>query len=191
MLPLQPKSHFFWMPTKKITLYAQYRDEIKQINKTDNTTNIDYLVGSNRRNFLVNLDYHAEKILSLKSRAQFTTYQQDGGTLQDGIVILQDIDFNFKRFKVGVRFAIFDDQDFNTRIYVYEKTVLYAFAMPLYYGQGTRNYILLQYKVNKNIDIWLKLARFDYRDATSISSGLNQIDGSSKTDVTMQVKYDF
>jgi hypothetical protein len=180
-----------WMPTKKITLYVQYRDEIKQINKVNNTTNLDYIVSSDRRNFMINLDYYAEKIVSLKSRVQFTTYQQEGGNIENGIVILQDVNFDFKRFRISARFAIFDDQDYNTRIYVYEKTVLYGFSLPLYYGQGMRNYILLQYKVNKNIDIWLKLARFDYRNTNSISSGLNEIHGNSKTDVTMQVKYDF
>lgn len=180
-----------WMPTKKITFYIQYRDEVKQINQVGNSTNLDYTVNSDRRNFLINLDFKAEKWISLKSRVQFTTYQQEKSSIDEGLVVLQDVNFDLKKFKIGVRFAIFDAQDFNTRIYVYEKTVLYAFAMPLYYGQGTRNYILLQYKANKNLDIWLKLARFDYKNVTNVSSGLNEILGNTSTDITLQVKYDF
>jgi hypothetical protein len=181
-----------WMPTRKITFYIQYRDEIKQVNQIDNYSNLDFLVNSTRRNLLVNLDYKAEKWISLKSRIQFTSYKQEGGEHEHGMAIMHDINFEIaKKLKISTRFAIFDANDYNTRLYVYEKNVLYAFALPLYYGQGLRNYILIQYKVNQNLDIWLRLAQFNYRNSDNVSSGLNEIDGKTKTDLTLQVKYDF
>ncbi len=180
-----------YMPTKKITLYAQYIDENKQANKIDNTTPQDYIVNQKRTNWLFNIDYKAEKLLSLKTRVQFTSFKQDGGTLETGIMMLQDVNFDFKKFKVGVRFSIFDSQDFNTRLYVFERNVLYAFSMPLYQGIGTRSYIIMQYKISKHWDVWAKIAGFQYRKVDAISSGINEIEGNTKTDVTLQAKYSF
>lgn len=181
-----------WMPTKKITLYAQFIDEHKQTNKINNLTPQDYIVGQYRRNWLFNMDYKTEKILSLKSRVQLTTFQQDSSKLETGIVMLQDVNFDFnKKFRIGFRFAIFDSKNFNTRLYVYEKNVLYAFALPLYQGVGVRNYVIIQYKLNRNWDFWARIAAFNYRDIDKISAGINEIDGNSKTDITFQTKYSF
>ncbi|MDX2196300.1 MAG: helix-hairpin-helix domain-containing protein [Cytophagales bacterium] len=180
-----------FMPTKKITLYAQYVGEVKQLNAPNRVGNTDVLSNTHRRNYLINLDYKAEKLITLKTRIQFSDFRQEMQPLEQGIVALQDVNFDFGKFRISTRFAIFDAQDYNVRIYVFEKNVLYAFAMPLYYGQGVRNYILLQYKINRQTDVWLRVAQFNYRNQDNISSGLNEIDGSTKTDVTLQVKYDF
>lgn len=181
-----------WFPTHKITLYGQYRNDHRQLNAPDNATPTDYLTDTRRGNYLINMDYKAEKWITLKSRVQWTDFQYYKGKYSSGIALIQDVTFDYdKKFKVSTRFAIFDTDDFNTRLYVYEKNALYAFSLPIYYGQGIRYYVLFQYKVNKNTDIWLRIARFDYRNQSSIGSGLNQLEGNNKTDVTLQVKYDF
>lgn len=180
-----------YMPTKKITLYVQYIEENKQANKIDNITPQDYVVDQKRTNWLFNMDFKAEKILSLKSRVQLTSFQQEGGNLENGIMMLQDVNFDFKKFKFGVRFSVFDSENFNTRLYVFERNVLYAFSMPLYQGVGTRSYLILQYKITKHWDFWAKIAGFQYRNIDKVSAGLNEIDGNTKTDVTLQIKYSF
>lgn len=183
---------FNYKPTKKISLYAQYREENKPINKIENDTPFDYVEDSKRSNYLINLDYKAEKIIGLKSRVMFSEFYQVGRPKEHGFVIFQDVDIDIdKKVKISGRFALFDANDYNTRLYVYEKNVLWAFAMPVYYGQGVRNYIMVQYKINRNLDIWLRIARFEYRNVDKISSGVNEINGNSKTEVTVQLKYDF
>lgn len=111
-----------WLPTKKISLSAQYINEYKQTNKINNLTIQDYIVGQNRSNWLFNMDYKTEKFLTLKSRVQITTFEQEDSKLETGIVLLQDVNFDFnKKFRIGFRFAVFDSKNFNTRLYVYEK----------------------------------------------------------------------
>jgi len=185
-------SRINFKPTKKILLYAQWRHQNKPLNAVNNQTTIDYLETSTTDNYLINLDWKAEKWVGTKSRIQFTQFKQNGQPTQSGFVIFQDLDIDInKKVKISARFALFDANDYNTRIYVYEKNVLWAFSLPVYYGQGVRDYIMVQYNVNRDLSIWLRLARFEYRNVDKISSGVNEIAGNSKTDVTLQLKYDF
>ncbi len=179
-------------PTKKILLYGQWRHQNKPFNAQNNMTSIDYLEESTTDNYLINLDWKGEKWVGTKSRVQFTQFRQAGQPIQSGFVIFQDVDFDFhKKLKISARFALFDANDYNTRIYVYEKNVLWAFSLPVYYGQGVREYIMIQYNATRDLSIWLRVARFEYRNVDKISSGVNEIAGNSKTDVTLQLKYDF
>lgn len=181
-----------YKPTKKITVYGQWRHETKPINAIEYTTPIDYTEHTYRNNWLFNIDYKADQLVSTKSRVVFTEFNQKGRTPAYGFVIFQDLEFDIdKKWRISGRFALFDATDYNTRVYVYEKNVLWAFALPVYYGQGVRQYLMVQYKITRNLDIWARVARFDYRNVTRISSGVNEIAGNSKTDVTLQIKYDF
>lgn len=63
--------------------------------------------------------------------------------------------------------------------------------MPLYQGIGVRNYVIMQYKLNRNWDFWFRVAAFNYREIDAISAGINEIDGNTKTDITIQTKYNF
>ncbi|MBS3773581.1 MAG: helix-hairpin-helix domain-containing protein [Bacteroidales bacterium] len=109
-----------------------------------------------------------------------------------GLMFYQDISFKPENAPLGfdIRYAVFDTDSYKDRIYAYENDVLYAFSVPAYYGKGYRAYINLKY-VYKNSDWWLKLARTGYTDRETIGTGLNQIDGNSKTTVTFQVGLKF
>ncbi|MFN0048808.1 MAG: helix-hairpin-helix domain-containing protein [Cytophagales bacterium] len=179
-------------PTKKILLYAQWRHQNKPTNAADNNTPTDFVAEATTDNYLINLDWKGEKLIGTKSRVQFTQYRQAGQPTESGFVIFQDLDLDFsKKVKISARFALFDANNYNTRIYVYEKNVLWAFALPVYYGQGIREYLMLQYNATRDITLWFRIARFEYRNADKISSGINEITGNSKTEVTLQLKYDF
>ena len=183
-----------WVPKKRrVTLYGQYKEEIKEINQKDNLTNIDFITNTRKRNYIVNLNYKAKELISFKSRVQFSSYKQSNSTTY-GYAVIQDVNFDFGKLRLSVRFALFDTDDWDNRQYVYEKDVLWAFSLPVYYaegGSGIRTYLLLRYKLNRKTDIWLKYARFRYSNQNIISSGLNEIQGSKKSEIKVQIKYKF
>ncbi|MES2730901.1 MAG: helix-hairpin-helix domain-containing protein [Bacteroidota bacterium] len=180
-----------YKPTKTTLLYVQFREEQKGKNLVNNPTNLDYIVESRRRNYAINLDFAALKFLSFKSRLQFSDYQQEGGKLTHGLALVQDINLEWRRFKLSTRFALFDTDDYNNRQYVYEKDVLYSFSIPAYYNRGLRNYFLLQYQINRKIDCWIRWARTSLRDVEAVGTGLDQINQPQRTDVRMQIRYKF
>ena len=111
-----------------------------------------------------------------------------------GVIASQDVSYSFPKFplKIDVRFQFFDAQDYENRFYSYEKDVLYAFSIPMYYGQGSRYYLNLQYDITKRFSIWFKIAQTVYADdRESLSSGNETISGNRKTDIRFLLKWEF
>jgi hypothetical protein len=180
-----------YQPSKTILLYAQFREETKDRNFVGNTGRIDFISPSTKRNYQLNVDMKATDFLMLRSRVQWSTYQQESSAQTSGYAIIQDLTYEQMRWKFSTRFAVFDTEDFENRQYSFEKNVLYAFAVPAYSGVGFRNYYLFQYSLTKKIDVWLRYAYTTYRNQQSISSGLEEIAGSQKTDVHFQLRLKF
>lgn len=175
--------------SKKISLYAQVRHEIKDRNASseDITTNMGEVYATTRRNFLLNLDYKAERLFTLKSRVQYSTFDI-AGKRTSGVALVQDVGVKYKRWELEGRYALFGTDDFDNRQYVYEQDVLWAFSFPAYNGQGTRSYLLLRYTPLKRVDIWVRYARFDYQNQTTISSGGEEIAGKTRSELKVQVR---
>ncbi|MGD1843687.1 MAG: hypothetical protein ACFB0B_22765 [Thermonemataceae bacterium] len=178
-------------PTRKISMFIQYREEMKEENLHQNETNIDFLAERLRRNYIFNLNYAAEKIISFKSRIQYSNFNHGDIPQTEGFVILQDVNFKFSKWELSTRLALFDTDDFQNRQYVYEKDVLYAFSIPAYQDRGTRSYILLVYKPIKKLTFWLRYARTQLTNQDTIGSGLEQIDGNTRSEIKAQVRIKF
>ena len=108
-------------------------------------------------------------------------------------MIYQDIQYKPKKFPLTLnfRYGVFDTDTYNARVYTYESDVLYAFSIPAYYSKGTRIYLTLKYEVTDALDMWLRYAQTYYSDKNEIGSGLNIINGNTKTEVKVQFRYRF
>ncbi len=176
-----------YSPASNINLFGQIRKESKERNsKSDD--NLKTLSTGIKRNYLLNLDYHPNDIISLKSRLQWSEFNFEG-VKTGGFAIIQDFNFKIRKIKLGTRFALFDGDDFENRQFAYEKDVLYAFSIPAYSGVGIRNYLLLQYTLNNRLTFWARLSRTTRQDSGEIGSGLDKINGNHKTDLKLQVRY--
>lgn len=179
-----------YKPSKTLLFYLQYREEQKQRNQPDQTSPVYQLADTRKRNYAINLDYAAAKSLSFKSRIQFSDFQMEQ-TRTSGYAMIQDVSLELGKWKVSTRFALFDTEDYENRQYVYEKDVLYGFSIPAYTDRGFRNYLLCQYQINRKVTCWVRWARTDLRNQTTIGSGLEQISGPHRTDVKVQIRYLF
>lgn len=181
-----------YQPSRSITIFGQFRSETKGRNLTGNDTRIDYLVPTTRRNYAINLDYKAPEYISFKTRVQWSSWEQENRPRTQGYAIIQDITLKpTSRLDVSVRMAIFQTDDYNNRQYAYEKNVLYAFAIPAYYGRGTRAYLLANYGITRRLEMWLRIARTHYRDVNTVGSGLEEKKGNKDTDLVVQLRYKF
>lgn len=178
-----------FIPSKKISFYGQYRRETKDINSGTETPILKVVPGI-KQNYLLNMDFTISNKVSIKSRIQFSNYDKEDEYTR-GFVLVQDVNFSVRKFRVSTRVALFDTEDYNNRQYVYERDVLYSFSIPAYYGKGMRQYILLQYNISKNLTAWVRYARTQYKDKDIIGSGLEEISGNKKTDVKVQLRYKF
>jgi len=179
-------ARFNYRPSKTVYIFLQARQESKQWN-TGATNNLYLTDNGTKTNYWINCDYAANAQLSFRTRAQFSSYSFAGKTTH-GNVLLQDVTYQFNRFSITGRYALFSTDDYDNRQYVYENDVWLAFSFPAYYGKGMRAYLLLQYQFNKKIAMWLRWSQTQYTDRESIGSGGNTIAGNTQSEAKFQVR---
>ena len=92
--------------------------------------------------------------------------------------------------KIGLdlklRFAMFDTDTYDERLYAYENDVSYTFTINSYYYRGCKSYFIIKWK-SKHFEIQSKISRLLFFNKNQISSGLEMIDAPHKTEVKVQV----
>ena len=181
-------------PSKKLNIYARIRHREKPYNSYEklsrditNVSNID------QWNFRLNINASITESIRIRNRIELSFYDRLGLPSENGILVLQDVTYKPKesKFSFTARFALFDTDSYNSRIYSYENDVLYYFRIPAYYFQGARTYVTTRYQFKKGIDLWIRWGNWMYTNRNTIGSGLNEINGSSKTDIRAQLRFQF
>ncbi len=178
-------------PTKTSKFSFRYKTEAKQQN-ADSEVPIYYLENVNKSSYRIDANWPLNNQLTMQNRFEFTQFQKGSGSDEVGIMFSQDIDYSPLKSKLtgNIRLALFNTTSYNSRIYAYEDDVLYNFSFGQYSGKGIRTYLNLKYKILKKLDVWLRYAMFLY-DANTVGSGLDEIEGNKKTDVKVQIRYQF
>lgn len=178
-------------PKSWISWYAQYRFEEKGRNRVDNETAIDFLVPTQRQSLRFHLRYKVAREVELRSRAEWSFYEDH--KYSRGFMLYQDIVYSprWAPLKAQMRLALLDTDDYNTRIYAYENDVLYAFSVPAYYGRGTRFYLNLSYKASRSLSFWLRFSQTYFADREEIGSGLELIEGRTRSEIKAQLRWRF
>jgi hypothetical protein len=178
-----------YSPSKTVTMYAQYREELKPRNQAGNVEKIDFVTPTTRANYIFNIDVKTSPTVMLRSRVQGSQFSQANTTY--GFAVMQDVNFDFAKFDVATRFCLFDADDFDNRQFMYEKDVLYAFAIPTFYGRGMRAYVVLRLKATRKLDFWFKYGYTRYDNRNTIGSGLEEINGNIREDIRTQMRIKF
>lgn len=180
---------FTYRPGSTALMYVQLMEENKQRNLSTES-NLYVTAPGIRRNYLLNLEYKSSPHLQFRTRAQFNTYQLAESNT-GGMVLLQDITYTIGKLAVSGRYALFDTDTYDNRIYLYERDVWLGFTFPAYDGVGVRNYLLVQYTLNSAIDIWARWSFRRFTDRETIGSGGETIAGNQQNDLRFQVRIRF
>jgi hypothetical protein len=181
-----------YTPSKTFKVSLRYKSEIKQQN-TDQTTLINFLDDVKRENYRLDIKWPLGKWFSMQNRVEVVQYKKGNAAPEFGYLASQDLDYSPRssRLSGNFRLAYFNTASYNSRIYAYESDVLYSFAFGLYNGKGFRGYLNLKYKLAKSLDLWARYATFNYDNVQSVGSGLDEINGSMKSEMRLQVRYQF
>ncbi|AKQ44769.1 hypothetical protein TH63_02645 [Rufibacter radiotolerans] len=179
-----------FMPSKTTLLYGQYQYERKARNESIAGEPLSQVTETNAHRFLLLLDVSPLPSLRLRSRVQASQFQQSGPA-RTGYFTAQDASWEYNYTRLSARYALFDIDDYDTRIYAPEQDVPYAFSIPAFSGRGTHVYLLAQQRLTRSLDFWVKLSHTHYRGQSTVSTGLEQINGPRRTDVRVQARYRF
>ncbi len=109
---------------------------------------------------------------------------------ESGYLLYQDFTYSptRERLKAQFRFAYFDTDSYNTRIYAYENNVLYGYSFPALYDRGFRSYLNFNWKPLSPVTFYLKAGLTYYPDKSTISSALTQVNDNKLFDLTFQIR---
>jgi len=178
-------------PTRKAAFYVRFKQENKEISQTQE--HISVLIPTIKRSFRINASFPVSESVTLKSRAEYLTYQEGDGDQRDGFLIYQDINFRNPGSKVSfsARYALFDTDTYDERIYAYENDVLYGYSIPGFYSKGSRMYLMVRWSAMRGLDFWARIAHTNYVNKDLVGSGLEEIQGPSKTELKLQMRISF
>lgn len=182
-----------YKPNKILEIYGRYREQVRQKNSRDSDGTITELEDVLQRNYRLNVSYAVSEFFTIKSRLEYVTINRPSNTPEKGMILTQDILFKPKNlpFDLSLRYALFDTDSYDSRLYTYENNALYVFAVPAYYYQGSRFYALVRYSFLRHCDLWVRYGVFKYNNRSTIGSGAEEIKGSVKTDITLQLRIKF
>jgi len=177
----------------KVTVEGRYRFHLRQL---DNS----------QQHFLLNRYEHRARLrltlplisppttsqLSTLTSPLSTTTQADAALIDHraarsrGLMLSQQVDWKHRWLQLNACISWFHTDDYDSRLYQYEPSVRYDFSFPMYYGHGLR-YSLMARADWGRLLLAAKIGTTNYFDRAVISSGLQQIDRSSMTDLLLQV----
>lgn len=205
---------------RKLTVYVRARVENKGDNVRSLNSNVIY---DQKRSYLrLHIANKISKTLELRNRFEVSSYTLDNPAsdaplfsvnLLDGESITSDVpglrttgfmmyqDIIYKPVNIpwsfSARYALFDTDDFASRIYAYENDLLYTFSVPAYFYRGTRTYLNVRYKGIRNLTLEARIAqtylagRTANVDFETFGSGREEIEGRTRTEVKFQMKVKF
>lgn len=183
--------HLLWKPSKRLNAYWLFHEKHKQVNDPAAADNEPAIIRSVKRTAMLHIDYEIPLKCAFRTRLQYGGLKNEHSKGSNGFTIVQDVTWHLSKLEISGRVAFFKTDDYDSRQYVYEKDMLYAFSIPAYYNTGTRHYLMLRYTVSKQLKIWLRWSQTRYSDIEKISSGLNEIQGNKRSEAKLQVMYQF
>lgn len=184
-----------YSPRRNLFMYLNYRCKRKErdVSGTSGKTVLPVL----RHRLRYRLNY-IRRFWNFRTTLDYTHFrQQDGGKYRfegkQGWQCTQSCTYAFHDFPLSVSLqgSYFRTDDYDSRIYAYEKGLLYTFYTPSFYGKGFRYSTYFRYDLNKAFMFLVKFGQTVYQDRESIGSGDDLIRGNKKTDFQMQLRVKF
>lgn len=167
----------------------RFRQGNQFINQTSNEPLLQ-LANHVNKSFRSQVNVHINKNLLLKQRIEFSWFKSNEDSTQKGFLYYIEIQNNcLKNLKICSRLTVFSIDNFNCRIYAFEKDLSSTFKMNAWQNKGCSYYFILQYHVNKNFEIKTKFAGVRYFNVQTIGSGIDQINSNRQHEIKIELQY--
>jgi len=182
-----------FITSRKVSMYWRLKVEEKELNAVPEDLGLSNLETNKKAILRYQLAYWVSDFWELRNRLELSYYSKESEASEKGYMLYQDVIYRPEKWPLAVtfRYAVFDTESFNTRIYSYEHDVLNAYSIPGFSDKGTRAYVLLNYKLTHQLSCWLRLAQTWYANKDVIGSGLNQINGHAQSEIKFQLRWKF
>ena len=182
-----------YTPNRQLEIYTRFRSETKQGNQPGNTDPSSFLVTLPRQNWRTQLSYKINPSFTIRSRTEILWYDKKDVNEELGFLSFADVIYKplLKKYSANARLQYFETDGYNSRIYAYENDVLFYYSIPAFFHKGFRYYFNFNYDLNAKISFWLKWSQTLYKNVESIGSGLDEIRGSTKSEIRVLARVHF
>ncbi|MBC9934577.1 ComEA family DNA-binding protein [Chitinophaga qingshengii] len=124
----------------------------------------------------------------VKGRAEYSRYQAAAGN-ETGWMCYVETAWRPQGWPLtlDVRLARFGTGGYNSRIYAYERSVLYDNAVSMFYGNGWQYYLNAKWKAGRHLSCWLRVNQAIYPGKQVPGTSMETVTGSTKTRVQLQL----
>lgn len=166
------------------SVQARWRSRLRQRDGNDATNG---LVANNTHRARLFASYAISHEWSLKTQADGVRafYLKPSY----GWMLSQHAQFSRRWFKANAMTAYFHTDDYQSRLYVYEHQLPHDISFPTYYGEGLRLSMTAQATLGRHLQLTAQLGLTHFFDRQVIGNGLQQIDHPTKTDLSLQLRY--
>ncbi|QEC52928.1 hypothetical protein EDD80_105135 [Anseongella ginsenosidimutans] len=207
-------------PDKKFLLYGRYRKTSKPRNREIDGNHLWEATETRQEAARIHAEYHISRRLRLRTRVDYSFFHagsasrpgwtgtkqsgNDSGPVEhsgvgsenadagkSGFSIFQDIRWAPGKLSFNARISYFNTDDYDSRIYSYESSLLSGASLAFYYDEGFKTYLGIRWKPWKTLDIRLRGGLLRYFHRQRIGSGPDEIKGKQKPDVRMQIRLSF
>ena len=179
-----------YTPREDLTLLANYRFRRRERDVTGTGGEVTLPTWHHRTRFRLTYTPGAWKF---QTTADYNNFRQQTFSPRQGWQCTQSCAYTLPWFPLSLSLqgTYFDTDDYDSRVYVYEKGLLYTFYTPSFSGNGFRCSAHVRYDFGQRLMLLAKLGHTVYRDRDEISSGNDLIRGNQKTDLQVQVRVKF
>ena len=178
-------------PHSHLTMYLKYRYKQKERDLTDSKEKLTLPIFHHQLRYRLN--YFGGDVFSSRTTLDYNHFHSQDRAASKGYQVTQMISSQlpWTRLFADVQGSYFSTDDYDSRVYVSEKGLLYTFYTPSFQGRGFRCAVRLRYELNEH---WMLITKFGetiYLDRNEIGSGNDLIQGNKKADVQMQLRIKF
>lgn len=179
-----------FIPNKRWSMYANYRLKCKERDVTGSGG--ETILPTRHHKVRYRLSY-AQGLWSLRTTADYNRFVQAPLQYSHGWQVTQMCGVQLPSFPLAATLqgTYFHTDDYDSRVYAYEKGLLYTFYTPSFYGRGFRFSAHLRYDFRDWLMLIAKFGQTLYQDREEIGSGNDLIRGNKKSDLQVQVRLKF
>ena len=166
-------------------LEGRYRLHIRQKDNQEKTM----LLNRTEQRVRLLLNYDSPFNLSLK--IQFDGISVSYKEKDRGWMLSEQAIYTWRWLQLSANVAYFHTDNYESRLYLYERSLLYDISSHIFYGKGVRYALMTRADINKHLMLMAKVGVTNYFDRSKISSGQQEINGSSLTDIDVQMRWKF
>ena len=168
----------------------RYREKGRNITPSRMVDGVYLLEQTYRHQLQADVEF-ASDAWKLTSRFAYVRYSGDVTEADGGLLFYQDVQYHPQSLPLAIvlRYAWFDVDDYEARIYAAESDFVYQYSSIMYQNEGSRVYLLLRYDVSSHWNIGFKYGVTFYKDKDTFGSGYDLIEANHRRQWRLQVRF--